>query len=192
MRRLLWKRPGGKQQEWCLDQKFLPMWLMELDLDQVAPAHREVLEGLQQQCMIGFSQVYGHMGQRQHEVREEVFEVLKLCERVEGEISQWYANGITMLADSCHQELIDRLKKGNALVDALAASARRTLAAIMEGPVVDGVVLGADGKVKDTVALPLLPVVQKMEPEATTLANQLGEWLHEFAAWWKTQPRKRR
>ncbi len=192
VRRLLWERPAGKQQEWCLHQKFMPMWLMAIDLDRVPPDRREPLAALQKQCMGGFSHVYTQMGQRQHEVREEVFEVLKLCEHLEGQISQWFAKGVTTLADSCHHELIDRLKKGGVLVDALAASARRTLAAIMEGPVVDGVVIGTDGEVKDTVALPLLPVVQRMEPEATELANRLNEWLREFAAWWKIQPAKKR
>lgn len=187
VRRLPWETPAGKRKEWCLHQKYLPMWLMAVLPDRVPPDRREALMALRWQCAGGFSHVYTQMQQRQRAVREEVFGVLGLCERVEKQFARWFANGVIYFPQESHDELIRRLKEGNRLVDALAASARRTLAAILAGPVADGLVIGDDGVVKDTVPFPLLPVVQSMEPEATALLKQFNQWLDQFVQWWDRQ-----
>lgn len=186
IQQLLWESPIGRQKVWCLEQKYLPWWLVKVPVSHVPPDRRAKLIALQEECERALGVAHQVLIEGQGIVRRTEFRVLAVCANLEQRIKAWAEEGSLFLPESCQQDLAKRLAQGHHLGEALAASARMTLQEVLAGPVVDGLLIN-EGVVEDTRPIPLLPVVQELDPTTLSLLQQLEEWVGDFTKWWDIQ-----
>ena len=130
--------PLGQQEVWCLEQKWLPLWLVKLPVSRLPPDRREQLMILQETCNVALGWAHQKLLHRQESVRRYAFRILSVCEQHESWLQDWEEQGLLLFPPALHQELAARLIQGHRLGEALATAARRTLRDVLEGPVVDG------------------------------------------------------
>jgi hypothetical protein len=155
-------------------------------VSHVPPDRRAKLIALQEECERALGAAHQVLIEGQEIVRRTEFRVLAVCAHLEQRIKAWAEEGSLFLTESCRQDLAKRLAQGHHLGETLAASAWMTLQEVLAGPVVDGLLLN-EGAVEDTMPIPLLPVVQELNPTTLSLLQQLEEWVGDFTKWWDVQ-----
>jgi hypothetical protein len=191
-RLLIWNSPTGKRKDWCLLRSHLVYWLVNVPVDRVPPDRREAVLALQHQCAALLGSAYMQMQEQHQHARRVIFRLLNICAAQEQELRNFEIMG-NLLFDEAHQQMLAlRLAEGRELVDTLADAARKMLARLMEGPIVDGVVLNKDHEVIDTTSFPLFPIVQDPDPATLETIDRFREWITQFNRWWDLQMESKR
>jgi hypothetical protein len=81
----------------------------------------------------------------------------------------------------------EHMAEGRHLLETLAACGRKMLAALMEGSIIDGVILNNENVVTDTTSFPLFPVAPEPDAEMLEMLKRLEEWTARFTEWLDAQ-----
>ncbi len=132
--------------------------------------------------MAVFEQTFGQLHNRHRDARRLLFRVLTACAEQQEQL-QHYQRFRTLLRGMKRHEFVALLLEGQYLVETLGAAARKALGELMEGPVVDGVVLNEQNEVVGTTTFPLVPVVKDPDPAMFKLMEEMAEWSARFHKW---------
>jgi hypothetical protein len=162
---------------------YLSHWLINVPVDRVPEDRRETVRRLRRQSGEMMGRVYTQMIERHRQARRELFQMLAVYANHERQFQQLEEIGPRVFNQAQQRELAKRLVQGRQLVEALAASARKSLGIMMQGPVVDGVILNQNHEVTDTTTFPLFPIVSDPDPAVPTMIRQLHDWALRFHEW---------
>lgn len=183
MRKVLpWDSPTGRRKDWCVPRSYLVYWLVNVPIERVPSDRRPAVESLQKQCVAVFKQTFSQLHDRHKEARRTMFRVLTACAEQQEQLER-FRSFRTLLHGMKRHEFVALLLEGHYLVETLGAAARKTLGELLEGPVVDGVVLNEQNEVVGTTTFPLVPVVKDPDPAMFKLMEEMAEWSARFHQW---------
>lgn len=188
LKRLPWQSPTGLQQAWCLKQKHLPYWIIVVPYYRVPEDRRERLLALQEQCAHAMGYVYNQQQQEFQKARSDLFQTLNCCRDMEQRIQSIARLGFRLPTPEQWRETAKRIAEGQRILDELADLTRKTLANMLQLPVVDGYVLDENNVATDTISFPIFPIVPRAElANIFKLALSIMNWADQTMTWLSAQ-----
>lgn len=168
-------------QVWCILEEMVAAWVLSVPTEQVSTDRREQLQAFKRQAMEATSHLYTTLQHQYRVTRGEIFEWLRMCEDLPTRLRRIAERAAPHLHPNCRAELDTLMGRGFALFEESAERARTVVQEITQQPVMDTVVLNAEGEVVDTGSIPLLPILPS-QPLLQQSQAPVMTWLHEFNA----------
>lgn len=169
------------RQVWCLRNEEVLFWLSSIPSDRVSPARREQQRTFRLQMMRIAGDVYDTL-QRQYRVtRSDLFGNIHIYETLPAQLRHLAAHTAPHLAPDDLAELDLLMARGYTLLEECTLLARSVAQEIAQQPIVDTLVVNAEGEIVDTQSMPILPILPS-EPSLRQAEARLAMWLHEFEA----------
>jgi hypothetical protein len=182
-RKLPLQTARGQRIVWCLHIGALPFWCICFNWSFVSAERREQLRQATEAWQEDVAQAHQLLLKRYRSLRRYLFVFLNAYSDVETWLDHWALHLSTWLDNASARQLELLLSQGKILIGEATAQARKIVQEQTIAPVVDVIMLNAEGAGTEIGTLPLFPVVPREDCEQFFVSmRRLVQWYREMAA----------
>jgi hypothetical protein len=182
-RKLPLQTARGERIVWCLHLGALPFWCACFNWSLVSTARREQLRQANEVWQEDVEQAQRILLERYRSLRRYLFTFLEANSDAEALLDQWALHLSSSLDIASSRQLELLLSKGKTLIGQATTQAREMVQEQAMAPIIEIIMLDANGVGTEIGTLPLFPVVPHEECEQFFASmKNLAQWYQDMAA----------